>query len=92
MVQYLRQTVDVENAVIVSPDAGGAKRFVVRHLYSPSITLSLSDNWHSLQSIITCCQTQSRIRPFPQRAEKGQRSFKNGSRWQRDWQNCHSRR
>merc|ERR1712093_440169 len=26
MVQYLRQTVDVENAVIVSPDAGGAKR------------------------------------------------------------------
>merc|ERR1711939_1043237 len=26
MVQYLRQTLDVENAVIVSPDAGGAKR------------------------------------------------------------------
>lgn len=26
MVQYLRQSVDVENAVIVSPDAGGAKR------------------------------------------------------------------
>ncbi|KAK9893819.1 ribose-phosphate pyrophosphokinase [Cystobasidium minutum MCA 4210] len=26
MVQYLKQTVDVENAVIVSPDAGGAKR------------------------------------------------------------------
>jgi len=26
MVQYLRQTVDVDNAVIVSPDAGGAKR------------------------------------------------------------------
>lgn len=28
MVQYLKQTVDVENAVIVSPDAGGAKRWV----------------------------------------------------------------
>ncbi|KAL7009899.1 hypothetical protein EMMF5_000807 [Cystobasidiomycetes sp. EMM_F5] len=26
MVQYLRQSIDVENAVVVSPDAGGAKR------------------------------------------------------------------
>lgn len=29
MVQYLREAVDVRNAVIVSPDAGGAKRCVV---------------------------------------------------------------
>lgn len=30
MLQYLRETIgrDIKNAVIVSPDAGGAKRFV----------------------------------------------------------------
>jgi ribose-phosphate pyrophosphokinase len=26
LVQYIRENVDVKNAVIVSPDAGGAKR------------------------------------------------------------------
>lgn len=50
MVQYLRQAVDVENAVIVSPDAGGAKRYVYKHqerkphaavIGSPSLTQML---------------------------------------------------
>jgi hypothetical protein len=37
MLQYLRQTVgaEIKNAVIVSPDAGGAKRFVPLSLPHP---------------------------------------------------------
>lgn len=39
MVQYLRQSIDVENAVVVSPDAGGAKRYVHRPEICPECVL-----------------------------------------------------
>lgn len=48
MLQYLRQTVgaEIKNAVIVSPDAGGAKRFVTL----PSLPLSLLPEFPSFSA------------------------------------------
>jgi hypothetical protein len=58
MVQYLRQTVDVENAIIVSPDAGGAKRCVLTfHPGGEPLGSSKSHAYLSLHS------THAELRP-----------------------------
>ena len=37
VLNYIRTTFDIPNVVIVSPDAGGAKRFVFLSLFYPTL-------------------------------------------------------
>lgn len=103
--RWIRENLKVQDCVVVSPDAGGAKRFVYFLSFPPALyfrEIGLEMCWDILrkgQSLT--CKPQSnihsrpprpRLRPNPQRARTPQRSLPHGSRRRRREQDRHSRR
>jgi ribose-phosphate pyrophosphokinase len=93
--RWIRENLKVQDCVVVSPDAGGAKRFVPLILSSRS-GLELHKQRQQLisesQSHLNRRPPRPRLRPHPQRARAPERSQPHGTCRRRREQDRHPRR
>lgn len=85
----MRDNLPIDECIIVSPDAGGAKRYVQGHDHP--LKVAQESSLPSQQCYIYRRQAQRGFRSFPQRTKEGFRNRPNGSRRKRQGQDCRPR-
>ena len=80
MILYIRTNFNLQDVVIVSPDAGGAKRYEAHDYFGIQFDVPILFEFVGRQSDFDGGSIRSGFCAVPQRTEEGQRSLADGSR------------